>query len=141
MHARCSPGARYGRWHGWAHNFPSAYLAALLTSAAQPPSATTPQLANAAWRGDELIGFASLGLVTPDVREIGVLVTDAWQHHGIGTALLEALAAQARQLGITTLRAEMLAEDAELVRVLRRLGPVRSTTSHDVVTARVLLSA
>jgi GNAT superfamily N-acetyltransferase len=139
MHDACSPGSRYGRWHGWARTFPAAYLAALLESAASPPRVATAQLAVTAWQDRRLIGFASAALTGLGEREIGVLVLDEWQRRGIGRGLLAELAGLARGYGTQVFTAEILAEDVGLLSPLRSLGPVTITGCRDVITARVQL--
>lgn len=61
----------------------------------------------------------------PDVAEAAVTVADAWQGRGLGTLLLELIAARARQEGIRSFTALMLAENTEMMELLERLGPVR----------------
>ena len=45
------------------------------------------------------------------VTEIGVVVADAWQGQGVGSALLRALVAAARARGVTTVAMDVLAEN------------------------------
>ena len=52
-------------------------------------------------------------------------VIDDWQRRGLGTLLLEVTSARAREDGITTLTALMLASNQEMMDVLKSLGPVR----------------
>jgi GNAT superfamily N-acetyltransferase len=57
--------------------------------------------------------------------EFAVTVIDDWQGRGVGTLLLDVLSARAREEGITTLTAVMLATNQEMMDVLTNLGPVR----------------
>ena len=51
-----------------------------------------------------LAGFGALHVFWEDLGEIRTLaVADAWRHRGVGHALLEALEAQARELGLSRL--------------------------------------
>ena len=52
-------------------------------------------------------------------------VIDDWQGKGVGTLLLEVLSARAREEGITTFTALMLASNHEMMDLLEALGPVR----------------
>jgi len=53
-------------------------------------------------------------------------VIDAWQGRGLGTLLLEeVISARARAEGVKTLTAPMLAENHEMLNLLKRIGPVR----------------
>lgn len=61
----------------------------------------------------------------PDSAEAAVTVADAWQGRGLGTLLVELLAARAREEGITRFTALMLAENDEMRDLLQRVGPVR----------------
>ena len=61
----------------------------------------------------------------PDTAELAVTVIDAWQGRGLGTLLLDVISARARQEGIRTFTALMLAENREMFELLEALGPVR----------------
>jgi RimJ/RimL family protein N-acetyltransferase len=59
----------------------------------------------------------------PRVAEVAVAVGDSWQGRGLGTALLEALAARAREEGVDRFTGSVLAGNSPMLRLLRRLGP------------------
>jgi GNAT superfamily N-acetyltransferase len=61
----------------------------------------------------------------PEVAEVAVTVIDDWQGRGLGTLLLEVISARAREEGITTFTALMLAANEEMMDLLKRLDPVR----------------
>ncbi len=63
----------------------------------------------------------------PEVAEVAVTVIDDWQGRGLGTLLLEVISARAREEGITTFTALMLATNDEMMDLLKRLGAVRIT--------------
>jgi acetyltransferase len=54
--------------------------------------------------------------------EFGIIVADAWQGRGLGTALMETLVATARAEGLARLRGVILAENHEMLDLTRRLG-------------------
>ena len=60
----------------------------------------------------------------PDTAEAAVTVIDEWQGRGVGTALLDLLAARARAEGVTRLTALLLAENRDMLDVLEAAGPV-----------------
>ncbi len=61
----------------------------------------------------------------PDAAEVAVTVIDDWQGRGLGTLLLDVIAARAREEGITTFQAMMLGTNQGMMDVFERLGPVR----------------
>lgn len=60
----------------------------------------------------------------PDVAELAVTVIDDWQGRGLGTLLLEVITARAREEGIGTFTALMLATNEDMLDMLRRLDPI-----------------
>jgi GNAT superfamily N-acetyltransferase len=61
----------------------------------------------------------------PDTAELAVTVIDDWQRLGVGGLLLEVLSARAREEGIKTFTATMLATNRKMMRLLNQLDPVR----------------
>ena len=74
-----------------------------------------------AQHGDEVVAMANL-LVEGDLGEVALLVEDAWQRRGVGTALLRRLVGFARQAGSVAVVAHARAENAAMQRTLRRIG-------------------
>ena len=134
MHDRCSATTRYARWHGHTNVFPRRYLASVTAG-------DDDHLALGAWQDGALIGFASAAIVAPGVREIGILVEDAWQHRGVGGQLLGELVADARRLGASRLRAQVLPTETALLAPLAALGPMTVRRTSDAVTAEVRIGA
>ena len=66
----------------------------------------------------------------PDAAEVAVTVIDDWQGRGLGTLLLEVISARAREEGITTFTALMLATNKEMMDLITALGPVRIVDQH-----------
>lgn len=61
----------------------------------------------------------------PEAAEVAVAVVDDWQRRGVGTLLLEVISGRAREEGIKTFTALMLATNQEMMDVFQGLGPVR----------------
>ena len=55
--------------------------------------------------------------------EVAFAVADEWQGHGIGTLLVERLAADARAAGITRFHGDVRADNTASVKLMRRLKP------------------
>jgi GNAT superfamily N-acetyltransferase len=73
--------------------------------------------------------------------EIAVVVDDAWQHRGVGRALLERLVDVAAVRGLDTLVAEVLAVNAPMLALLRGLGlPSRAVLDGGALVMRLDLS-
>lgn len=69
-----------------------------------------------------------------DQAEVAFVVADEYQHHGIGTLLLEHLAAAAWENGVTTFVAQTLSENRPMLDVFYASGfPVTSTSEYDTV--------
>ena len=61
----------------------------------------------------------------PEMAEVAVTVIDDWQRRGVGTLLLDVISARAREEGIRTFTALMLATNEEMMDLLRQLAPMR----------------
>jgi GNAT superfamily N-acetyltransferase len=77
--------------------------------------------------GTEALGVAQYvrDPARPDAAEVAVTVIDDWQGRGLGTLLLEVISARARQEGVRTFTAWMLAQNREMMDLFQHLGPVQ----------------
>ena len=57
----------------------------------------------------------------PEAAEVAIVVADDWHRRGVGTALTEQLAAEARRLGIRRFTATMAADNVAAHRLMGRL--------------------
>lgn len=73
-----------------------------------------------------------------DAAELAVVVADAWQGQGLGSAMLAALAELAYAAGIRRFTVTMLADNRPALRLLRRFSPsVRPAFSDGLLEASV----
>ena len=82
-----------------------------------------------------LVAVGRYDRLPPDLRqaEIAVVVADAYQHHGLGTALVATLTAHARAAGITELVADVLTTNRAMRRTFADAGlHATSETDHGV---------
>ncbi|MCZ7575200.1 MAG: GNAT family N-acetyltransferase [Ardenticatenaceae bacterium] len=95
--------------------------------------------------GDQLklIGVARYEPLTapPDAAEMAIVVSDDYQHHGVGRLLLHTLGDYALTLGYTTFLAEVLSDNYRMIAFCERLGyPLRikseGTMRHIWITLR-----
>jgi acetyltransferase len=76
----------------------------------------------------------------PTAGEIAIVVSDDEQRQGIGATLMRQLVQSAQQGGLTQLRADMMAENQAMLRLLRGLGlPLAISTSYGETQAIVRL--
>jgi hypothetical protein len=82
--------------------------------------------------------LASLIPGADGTAELGVLVEDAWQRHGIGRQLIARLLATARQ--ITELTATVITQNAAVVSMLRQMpGEFSLTRDRTTISVRIQL--
>jgi len=71
----------------------------------------------------EIIGVARLvKLVGGDTAEFAVVISDAWQNHGLGTEMVRRLLQLARNEGLRHMTADILARNSNMRRVCQQLG-------------------
>ncbi|WP_343076871.1 GNAT family N-acetyltransferase [Amycolatopsis sp. La24] len=122
VHLRCSAKTLFNRYHTGLRTVPRKWLHRLL----MPPRGTSLL----AVCGRDVIGFGQLISQRDGTAEVSLLVEDAWQRQGIGTALLARLVALAGADGITELTAVRLSGNDAMARTAVRAG-LRVETSPD----------
>lgn len=128
MHLRCSLETTYGRYFTQLPRVSRRWQEALLST----------DLALVAVRGRDVVALGNLS-TGPGGAELALLVEDAQQGRGLGTALAAQLAATARLLGHRSVRLELLPGAPAAHRLAGRLGPVAVRRSHSVVELEVRL--
>jgi acyl-CoA synthetase (NDP forming)/L-amino acid N-acyltransferase YncA len=102
------------------------------------PDPTGDRLVLLAEQNGRLVGVGSCEPLKDGEAEVAFLVADDCHGKGIGTLLLEHLAAAARERGIRTLRADVLAANAEMLHMFTGSGFSERMTSGGMVTDVVL---
>ena len=84
---------------------------------------------------DEIVAVGRFDVIPGATRaaEVALVVTDRWQHRGVGAALFARLVARARELGIEQLRAETLAGNRAMRAVFRHAGHAVTERTEDGV--------
>ncbi|WP_332107846.1 GNAT family N-acetyltransferase [Phytohabitans flavus] len=133
MHDRCTPLVRYRRYLTGSTVPSAARLERLLD-----PGHGVTLVALAA--DDRVVATATL-VAEGEIGEIALLVEDAWQRRGIGTALLRRLVAHGERAGYAALVAHTHADNTAMLATLRRLGRSGPAPEHDdtVMTVTVPL--
>jgi len=137
MYARCSAGVRRLRFMGGMQAPSDARLRrslepvgglALLAVHADPRSGE-----------EQVVAMASLA-TEGDLAELALLVEDAWQRRGLGTAMLRRLLGWAERNGFAAVVAHTAAENTGMLRLLRRWGTGRTDRDGDMLTVTVPVS-
>jgi acyl-CoA synthetase (NDP forming)/ribosomal protein S18 acetylase RimI-like enzyme len=122
LHSRASDGSMYRRYFSLNREAGDRYLSSLVASG--PPQ----HHALVASAADQVVGVAMFERIDDGSAEVALLVADDQQHTGIGTLLLEHLAAAARQEGIGRFVAEVLTNNSAMIGVFRDLGYLPTMT-------------
>ncbi|BDZ43363.1 hypothetical protein GCM10025865_26620 [Paraoerskovia sediminicola] len=73
-------------------------------------------------RREEIVGIGRFDRVEPDEAEVAFNIADAAQGRGVGSVLLEHLAAAAREVGVRRFTAEVLPQNGRMIAVFREAG-------------------
>lgn len=85
-----------------------------------------------------VVAHAACLQLAPGTAEVAFLVADAWQGRGLGTVMLGRLVELARRRSITSLRAEVLPSNWQMLSLFHRSGLVsRVTRRGDVATVHM----
>jgi GNAT superfamily N-acetyltransferase len=135
MWERCSLASRIARFHAPVRDIPASYLETVLSD----PSAS---LVAVHGRAGAVVALASLVPRRGSSAELGVLVEDAWQRHGIGRHLVARLIAATLAREITELTASVLTQNGIMAELLRQVpGEFSLTRDGTTVKVRVRLAS
>ena len=118
LHERSSAASRQRRYLSGAGVPAEARLRRLL----EPPGGLTLLAVHHPPGGEEQVVAMATLTVEGDVGEVALLVQDAWQRRGLGTALLRRLREAAGRRGVAGLVAHTGADNVAMLRTLRRVG-------------------
>lgn len=117
FHARLSERTRYLRYFGPYPRMPKRDVERFTTVDHHDRVALVAML------GDDIVAVGRYDRLTgTDSAEVAFVVEDAHQGRGLGSILLEHLAAAARERGLRRFVAEVLAENTQMLRVFRDAG-------------------
>ncbi|PRX46459.1 acyl-CoA synthetase (NDP forming) [Prauserella shujinwangii] len=116
LHARLSERTRYLRYFGAYPRIPARDLERFSTVDHHD------RVAFVALLGDDIVAVGRYERLDADSAEVAFVVDDAHQGRGLGSILLEHLAAAASESGVRRFVAEVLAENSQMVRVFRDAG-------------------
>jgi GNAT superfamily N-acetyltransferase len=88
---------------------------------------------------EQIVGLADAAFLETGLAEVGIVVEDEHQRHGLGKLLSEAIASLAIQRGATRLKAQMKTGNAPMQRLFERLGRTVRTVEDGTATAYVRL--
>jgi GNAT superfamily N-acetyltransferase len=89
----------------------------------------------------EIVGGGRYIVVAPGQAEVAFAVIDQYQGQGVGAGLMRHLAAIAREAGLRELTAEVLPENAPMLKVFEKSGlPVGTKREAGVVHVTMRLS-
>lgn len=76
----------------------------------------------------------------PDEAELAITVADSWHGRGLGTALLRVLTERAVAVGVKRFRAEMMADNEAVLRLLRSAGMTDEIVSGELASGWIELA-
>jgi RimJ/RimL family protein N-acetyltransferase len=127
-----SPRTRYLRFFSPMPELPDSVLRLLTCVDGRSGIALLGELQTPA--GEEVVALGSFGATGEGLAEVGLVVSDAWQHQGIGTVIADRVLRAAEARGFHRFVAHALWDNQGIRRVLRRVGQIVSTRTRQGVT-------
>ena len=114
-----SPESVYSRYHHLRTRYPRDEIQALLDADPQRGCAFVAELPE----DGTLIGLTRYDLdPVSGIGELGIVIADAWQRKGVGTALMRRMVEVGKAHGLKGLRADVLAVNSAMIALLRDVG-------------------
>ncbi|MFC7358654.1 GNAT family N-acetyltransferase [Nocardioides astragali] len=76
----------------------------------------------------------------PDDAELAITVADSWHNRGLATVLVRELGGRARDVGVKRFRAEMMADNEAVLRLLRSAGLTGETVTGHMASGYIELA-
>ncbi|PKH42111.1 acetyltransferase [Nocardioides alpinus] len=73
----------------------------------------------------------------PSEAELAITVADSWHGQGLATALVQVLRERAKEVGVKRFRAEMMADNEPVLRLLRSAGLTGETVTGEMVSGHI----
>ena len=134
MLARCSPKSLSDRFFRPISTAPDGYLDQVLSN-------RDVYFVFLVQRHGQVIGLAELHRTASRSGELALIVEDAFQHSGIGTAAFGLLIEVASQLDMQTLTADVRIENGVVLRALRRAGKASVTRAREIFHVQVQIGS
>ncbi|MFF5860680.1 GNAT family N-acetyltransferase [Streptomyces sp. NPDC012751] len=129
MHARSSPQSRYSRYQSARRDLTFAEWTHLVD-----PGRGLSRIAHARHSPSHVVAVSHLLFTaTAGVGELGILVEDAWQNMGLGTALVRHALVQAQSLGLHTVLVITELSNHRMRGICRTLGSRTLRVDGDVI--------
>ena len=132
LYRRLSPRTRYLRFFSPMPELPDSVLRLLTCFDRRRGIALLGELDTPA--GEEVVALGSFGATDEGLAEVGLVVSDEWQHHGIGTVIADRVLRAAEARGFHHFVAHALWDNQAIRRLLRRVGAIVSTRTRQGVT-------
>ena len=114
-----SPESVYSRYHHLRTRYPRDEIQTLLDADPQRGCAFVAELPE----DGSLIGLTRYDLdPVSGIGELGIVIADAWQRKGVGSALMRRMVEVGRAHGLKGLRADVLAVNSAMIGLLRDVG-------------------
>jgi RimJ/RimL family protein N-acetyltransferase len=119
MHERCSPRTRHRRYLAGSGVPSAARLGRLLSPARGMTQVAVTGLSDG--QPERVVAVANL-VSEGELGEVALIVEDAWQHRGVGTAMLRRLVRHAAAAGYAALVAHTHADNVRMLRTIDRVA-------------------